>query len=115
MPTDCPIRFKMCLPTDVDVLDTDWEPLPAEPTLKERADAIGKRIAAEEDAYLRQRLAEIAWLVGEPARERARIRALCEKNSHALRVSLARDRATEREALRLLGIPQAPKLPRRRS
>ena len=62
----CPIKgFTVFNPDGESWLAYDFEPLPPSvPSLKERAAAIGKRIAAEQDAYLRQRLAEIAWEVG---------------------------------------------------
>jgi hypothetical protein len=59
----CHIRATMCLPDDIDVLDLDWEPAPPVPRIhfpnRVVAHRQGQRIAAEELAYLRVRLAAL--------------------------------------------------------
>jgi hypothetical protein len=59
----CFIRATMHLPLDVDVLDLDWEPAPRAPRVhfpnRVIAHRQGQRIAREELAFLRERLAAI--------------------------------------------------------
>jgi hypothetical protein len=57
----CPINFALWTPGNDSMLDYEWTPLPKRKhfPLKVRAHRVGLKIAAEELAFMRQRLAAI--------------------------------------------------------
>jgi hypothetical protein len=63
----CPIRFTLWTPDIESMLDYEWTPLPKRKhfPLKVRAHRVGLKIAEEEVAYLRARLAALGTVIRE--------------------------------------------------
>jgi hypothetical protein len=99
----CHIRFTMHLPDDVNVLDLDWSPLPEE-ELRRRAAELGKTIERDEDAYLRQRLAETAYDIWKLRHEREEFRRKCQSAAFRLRKIKERDSLWQKQVRELLGV-----------
>jgi signal transduction protein with GAF and PtsI domain len=81
-----------------------WQVINSDAARRMVAEQQAREIEQDEEAYLRQRLAEIAYEIGRPARELAEARQACAKAVADLRRAYANDKRWQRQVLKELGL-----------